>query len=175
MKTHIPFLLFFCFIFGTLKIYAQEQMDNSSKIIYATSMHNLGLKSLSNNQLQEALEYTKKAVDLRLELLGEKNKDYIISLHNLAVCYAGLCKYEDALNTELKVCNLIDVSGLHNDTINALASRLLGNHYYNMGNIEEAIKVGKEACKINKLIFGDKHFEYANSLNLLGNYYATKG
>ena len=143
--------------------------------LYATSMHNLGLKSLSNNQLQEALEYTKKAVDLRLELLGEKNKDYIISLHNLAVCYAGLCKYEDALNTELKVCNLIDVSGLHNDTINALASRLLGNHYYNMGNIEEAIKVGKEACKINKLIFGDKHFEYANSLNLLGNYYATKG
>ena len=176
MKTYCyPILLVLCLILGTVKIYAQEQIDNSSRIMYATSMHNLGLKHLSNNKLQLALEYTKKAVDYRLELLGENNKDYIKSLHNLAVCYSQLNKYNEALNTELKVSKLINETDLCNDTINAIANISLGNHFYNIGSIEEAIKIGEEACNITKRILGDENIEYANSLNLLGNYKTAKG
>lgn len=170
MKTHIPLLLFFCFIFGTLKIYAQEQMDNSAKIIYATSMHDLGYKYLSSNDFKTALEYTQKAVNLRRELLGENNLDYIKSLHNLATCHARLGDYKKAVILEENVCTLIKDTISWNE-LYAVATHLLGQYYYGVGETSKAIEIGRKACKMCKDILGETHNEYAASLSSLAYYY----
>lgn len=164
-------ILSICFLYiGTHKVYSQIQQDNSTEISYATSLHDLGYKYLSSNEFKTALDYTQKAVNLRRELLGENNLDYIKSLHNLALCHARLGDYKKAVLLEENVCSLIKDNISWNE-VYAVATHLLGQYYYGVGDITKAIEIGKKACNLCKNILGETHNEYAASLSSLAYYY----
>ena len=58
--------------------FAQTIKDNNTtQIIYATSMHDKGNKEISIGNYKKAIEYTQEAVNLRKEILGENNIEYI--------------------------------------------------------------------------------------------------
>ena len=162
-------ILLICLLCGIHLLNAQTNND-MERIIYATSMHDLGYKYLSSNDFKTAYEYTQKAVDIRRELLGENSLDYIKSLHNLAICHARLGDYNKAVVLGEHVCTLIKDSISWNE-LYAVATHLLGQYYYGAGEISKAIETGKKACKMCKDILGENHNEYAASLSSLAYYY----
>ena len=168
MIKKIPIILI-CLLVSIHILYSQTNSD-MGRILYATSLHDLGYKYLSSNEFKTALDYTQKAVNLRRELLGENNLDYIKSLHNLALCHARLGDYKKAVFLEENVCTLIKDTISWNE-LYAVATNLLGQYYYGVGETSKAIEIGKKACNLCKNIFGETHNEYAASLSSLAYYY----
>ena len=161
-------LLFSCF--GCTKTKNNNIADSS----YAASLHNKGNEEILNGNYKKAIEYTQKAVNLRKEILGDNNIEYIKSLSNLALCYAGLDDFNRAIDIEKEV--LLKTKGRSElNEINAISTRLLGSYYNLLENHKEAIDLGIKACELSKDVFGENHSEYASSLCSLGDIYISIG
>ena len=155
--------------------FAQTIKDNNTtQIIYATSMHDKGNEEILNGNYKKAFEFTQEAVNLRKEILGDNNVEYIKSLHNLALCYAGLDNINKAIDIEneilLKTKGRAELKGM-----NAIATRLLSSYYNLLDNHKEAVVVGIKACELSKDAFGENHSEYASSICSLGEIYIEIG
>lgn len=159
----------------TCNLFAQIRTSiDSTQIMYAQSLHDKGYQELSIGNFKVAINYTQKAVNLRKEILGVNDIEYLKSLHNLAICYAGIGKYNEAVHigTEVKLLtkNKFVLKELH-----AITTNLLGRYYYGLGNNEKAIEIGLEACELCKAVFGESHDEYAASLSALAYVFITIG
>ena len=165
------FIIFFlsCNLFAQIK-----PSKDSTQIIYAQSLHDKGFKELSIGNFNTAIEYTKEAVYLRRQILGENNIEYFKSLHNLSLCYAGLDDFNKAVDIVQEIL-LKTKSRLELKKMNAIATRTLGSYYKPLGNYKEAVNIGIKACELSKDAFGETHSEYASSLCTLGEAYIEIG
>lgn len=146
--------------------------------VYGQALHHAGtfyLPALKGNQPDLAEKYLLEAVEVRKEVLGNKNLDYVNSLNNLANLYremgnyaAALTLYKEALAIRKEV-----LGEKHPDY--ALSLNNLAVSCHQMGNYAAALPLYKEALAINKEVLGEKHPEYASSLNNLAVLYLNMG
>lgn len=72
------------------------QEEDTNNIFYTRVLANRGLLYHSTGRYTKSEEFTKRALDMRRNLLGEKHEAYATSLNNLAMLYKDLGKYNEA-------------------------------------------------------------------------------
>ncbi len=110
----------------------------------ATALHIKGRELNSAGNFLEGREYTKQAMEMRKQLFGEVNVDYITSLNNYASTFTMEEKYDEAIALQsrvLELCAQLETShpNLAMYTINQ------GRNYYLQGNYTEAANYWEQA------------------------------
>ena len=136
----------------------------------ATSLHEIGRKYLNEGKIAEGREYTKRAMDMRRELFGEVNEDYITSLNNYALSFNIEKQYAKARDLQghlLVLCKKLKSPppNLGMYTLN------MGHFCYLNGDKQEAAKYCEQALPLIEK-FGKM---YELLLDMLGKVYMDLG
>lgn len=138
-------VLFFCFCAGAM-IQAQTAED-------AKEFHEKGHQCLSEGMLLEGREYARQAMEIRKDLYGELNVDYITSFNNYAFSYFMADDYGEALRLQREILELCGrLEGAHPLLGMFLANA--GRSCYMIDDYASAAEYWEKA-----LLFEDKYTE----------------
>ncbi|MDR0894197.1 MAG: CHAT domain-containing protein [Prevotellaceae bacterium] len=113
----------------------------------ATRLHDLGREYLSEGKIAEGREYTTRAMNMRRELFGEVNEDYINSLNNYANSFEEEKNYAKAIELYRQVLTLCEK--LKNPHPNlGMYTLNMGRSCYLNGNTQEAAKYCEQALPL---------------------------
>lgn len=79
---------------------------NAQTVEKARELHDKGRQCLMEGNIFDGREYTRQAMEMRRELFGEINEDYITTLNNYALSYFMSEDYPEALRMQQKVLDL---------------------------------------------------------------------
>ena len=132
----------------------------------AQSLHNKGRELTEAGKIAEGREYTKRALEMRKQLFGEVNEDYINSLNNYANTFILEEDFDKAIEIQNKVLELCNQLKPTHPNLGMFLTNM-GRIYFLQGNLAEAAKKWEEA-----LSNVEKHGEmYEYLLENLGNTY----
>jgi tetratricopeptide (TPR) repeat protein len=139
--------------------------------VLAHLMNDLGATAKLLGDFTAALDFHRKAFNLRFELFGEKHPDTAVSYGNLGNTYGNLGKYEEQLEFLKKALDIqLELFGeKHPHT--AISYGNLGLAYRNLGRHQEQLEFVQKALDIGLEVFGEKHPFTATSYNNLGGAY----
>jgi tetratricopeptide (TPR) repeat protein len=103
-----------------------------------------------------SLEYDKKALEIRLNVLGESSLDTARSLINIGVVYSRLRRYGEALEHAEKGLGLV-LSEHHPEMVSGLIN--VGSIYYKMGNAKRAQEYTQRGLRLARELLGDQHVD----------------
>ena len=96
--------LFICLAFSSLS-FSQSIFGSKytkcleiSDSLMVDSLHNASNKASTSGNYREALRLEKQVLEIRRSKLGTNHEDYILSLGDLAMCYADLADFSEALD-----------------------------------------------------------------------------
>ena len=155
--------------FETMALQTRQKLfgDNSEEV--AASYNELGLiHTLSDNDLDKALEMYEKAQALYQKIHGENHPKLAIAAINIGINYQRLKLYGDAINNfeaAQKIWNNIYPNGHPNQ---AIVLRNLATTYGLLNNEKAALSYFQQSLDIYKKAYGDKHPDIAGTYNELG-------
>lgn len=153
-------LLCICILmFSPLTLCGQTQEE-------AQALHDKGRELMEAGKVTEGRGYTKRALDMRKQLFGEMNEDYINSLNNYANSFCMEENYPKAVEIQEKVMSLCGKLKKTHPNIGMYTTNM-GRFYYLNGNMQEAVKWWEKAIPLVEK-YGSM-YEYL--LNNLGNAY----
>ena len=156
----ISCLLFICILmFVPMALCGQTQEE-------AQALHDKGRELMEAGKIAEGREYTKRALDMRKQLFGEVNEDYINSLNNYANSFYMEENYPKAVEIQEKVMILCGELKKTHPNIGMYTTNM-GLFYYLNGNMQEAAKYWEKAIPLVEK-YGSM---YEFLLNNLGNTY----
>jgi tetratricopeptide (TPR) repeat protein len=129
----------------------------------------------SLGKYDEAMDYQKKALDMRIDAYGEQHAIVASSYTDIGNIYKLSGKYDEAMEYYTKAIDIyikcfgdrhIDVASLHNN---------IGNLAYSLGKYEEALEHHKNAISIKIECLGERHVDVASSYTNIGNVYYSLG
>ncbi|MFM7449309.1 MAG: tetratricopeptide repeat protein [Leptolyngbyaceae cyanobacterium] len=137
--------------------------------LLATSLNSLAQLYASQGRYEEAEPLLREALQLRRELLGERNPDVATSLNNLALLYNAQGRYEEAepLYREALQLRRELLGDRHPDVATSLNNLAL--LYKDQGRYEEAEPLYLEALAILAQAVGTDH---PNFQTVFGNFFA---
>lgn len=135
----------------------------------ADSLHQLGKKYFSEGNIQEGRRATLEALEIRKELFGEINEDYITSLNNIALSYFFEDNLTKAMELQSKVLELCNNLPQQHQNIGMYTTNM-GRYCYVANDTENAITHLETALPIVEK-YGE---EYVFILNVLRNIYFNK-
>jgi len=118
-------------------------------------------------QFNLALPVAEKAFKIRVEVLGAKHPDTLISLNNLAGIYYSIGRLDDALWL-LKIYKQIKLEEAQQYNAKVL-------ELYKKGEAQQAVLYAEKVFKIYKEVLGEKHPDTLTSLNNLALIYQDLG
>lgn len=135
----------------------------------AQVLHDKGREAFNSGKIIEGREYTLQAMEMRKELFGEVNEDYITSLNNYALSFAMDNNVLKAIDLQKKVLSLCaELSKPHKNI--GMYTMNMGHFYYQVKDHDNAIKYWELA-----LTLVEKHGElYEKLLDLLGSIYIDR-
>ncbi|MBA8667322.1 tetratricopeptide repeat protein [Holosporaceae bacterium 'Namur'] len=159
---------------GILKYYIKaesvqrriEKTSSSEQAEYADLIDGIGITLHHLDRKAEALEYHKRAMEIRERVLGKKHLDYATSLNNMGGILSDLGKYEEAMlyyKAALKIAK-------NNPNESVLYLHNIGCIYAEQDKYKEALKHFRKAQAIERNNMGEEknlHILY----NLSGLYY----
>ncbi len=152
-----------------LQIRQQQFGDNSEQV--AASYNELGLiYTLSDSDLDKALEMYEKAQVLYRKIHGENHPKLAIAAINIGINYQRLKLYGDAINnfeTAQKIWAGIYPNGHPNQ---AIVLRNLATTYGLLNNEKAALSYFQQSLNIYKRSYGEKHPDIAGTYNELGRF-----
>ncbi len=155
--------------FETMALQTRQTLfgDNSEEV--AASYNELGLiYTLSDNDLDKALEMYEKAQALYQKIHGENHPKLAIAAINIGINYQRLKLYGDAINnfeTAQKIWGNIYPNGHPNQ---AIVLRNLATTYGLLNNEKAALSYFQQSLDIYKKAYGEKHPDIAGTYNDLG-------
>jgi tetratricopeptide (TPR) repeat protein len=164
---------------------AQEQVIKALKLYEARKQPDLILKAHLVNDLGSIygelgdygreLEYHRKALAIRLEVLGERHPDTASSLNNIGSAYGELGNYGRQLEYYQKALAIRqEVLGeRHSDT--ATSFNNIGMAYGDLGDYGRNLEYHQKALAIRQEVLGERHPDTAASLNNVGSAYGNLG
>ncbi len=152
-----------------------RQGDNSDTALEAHLFNDLGLCYGALGDYKRHLEYTEKALNVRLELFGECHKDTAQALDSVGSAYANLGDDERGLEYMEKALNVrLELFGeRHPNT--ALSFNNVGVACSNLGDHKRNLEYSKKALDIRLELFGERHPNTALSFNNVGGAYSNLG
>ncbi|MFP3041410.1 tetratricopeptide repeat protein [Treponema primitia] len=156
--------------------YFNLEGDGTDKETIGRYYNNIGVfvcKVLADYGL--ALEFSKKALAIKEEVLGPDHPDTAASYTNIGLAYSNMGNYETALKFQQKALAIQEkVLGLeHPDTTGSYNN--IGGVYWNMGNYEKALEFFQRDLTISAKVFGLEHPDTAQSYNNIGTIYGDMG
>ena len=126
-------------------------------------------------KFQDALEVSEKALNTRLNVLGENHPDVAESYNNVGVEYGNLGDHQKAMEYLEKALNIrLSIFGEnHPDVAESYNNVGLGFGY--LGDYQKALEYTKKALIIWLSIFGENHPKVALSYNNVGLEYGNLG
>ena len=141
----------------------------------ADNYHNLAIAYSTIGQGKKAIEYGKKALNIREKIHGEEHGDVAISYHNLALAYSNIGKHEQAIEYEIKALNIREkIHGEEHGDV-AMSYSNLAVYYTNIGRHEQAVECDIKALNIREKIHGKEHGDVAMSYYSLAVHYTNIG
>lgn len=146
------------------------QSNETRLAIVADSLHKRGRELINEGKISEGREYTRQAMEIRKELLGEVSEDYITSLNNYAYSFGAENNWQKAVELQEQVMVLCGkLKTPHKNT--GMYTTNMGRYYYMKGDMPKAAKMWEQALPLV-----EKHGEiYEFLLNSLGSVYSTMG
>lgn len=136
----------------------------------AKNLHEKGRAYLNEGKIAEGREYTIKAMDMRRQLFGEVNDDYITSLNNYANTFVMEENYSKGIELYRQVLELCSKLPVPHSNLGLFVTNM-GRAFYLKGDKTEATKYFNQALSLV-----EKHGElYEFLLNTLGLIYDENG
>lgn len=153
------FLCICILMFAPLMLCGQTQEE-------AQALHDKGRELMEAGKVAEGRDYTKRALDMRKQLFGEVNEDYINSLNNYANSFCMEGNYPKAVEIQKEVMSLCGKLKEPHPNLGMYTTNM-GRFYYLNGDMQEAVKWWEEAISLVEK-YGSI---YEFLLNNLGNAY----
>jgi CHAT domain-containing protein/Tfp pilus assembly protein PilF len=155
----------------TARFYENWEKATENSLI---ALQNLGAIYYSQKQYDKSAIYYEKALAVQRALTGEKDKDYISLLNNLANADTYLKKYHAADSVYQKLLEL--KKEVYGDSSLEYAGTLknLANLYKNQGKYKEAEPLYLKASVIIRDSLSVNNAEYVNILNNLAGIYKNE-
>ncbi|WP_371227528.1 tetratricopeptide repeat protein [Roseovarius sp. 2305UL8-3] len=148
----------------------EEQGEFSHE--HGTSLACRGLSCRHVNDLEGAVESTRKSNEIAHRNLGKDHPDYAASLNNLASLYYAINRLEDAEPLAKQASDISKAALGENHPTYAISLSNLAALYRGMSRLEDAESLYKKAIELGKATIGENHPDYAMLLNNLGHLYA---
>ncbi len=152
-----------------------ESMDQPDPELHANLLNDLGTTCgrLANYRAQ--IDYHKRALAIRQEVLGERHPDTASSLNNVGTDYGDLGDYKKQLEYFEKALAIRqEVLGKrHPDT--ALSLNSVGTAYGELGDYNNKLEYQQKALAIRQEVLGERHPDTALSLNNVGGAFGKLG
>lgn len=121
-------------------------------------------------RFEEALEKQKKALDIQIEIHGDKHWSTALTLRDIAISLYSLGKYQEAFNEFWKTLNIQkDLFGSEYHEVGETLHYLAICHAA-LGNVSDAGTNQEEALSILTKCYGESHFLVATALSNMGSY-----
>jgi tetratricopeptide (TPR) repeat protein len=168
----------------------ENPLDKKKYVIYADSLlqhiHDLheDAATLANNlsliyqalgQLEPALEFQKKAINILENVLDKNHPNLASSYNNLSMIYQDLGQLEPALEFQLKDVKISEQILDKNHPSLATSYNNLSLIYQDLGQLEPALEFQKKATEIYEAVLDKNHPSLATSYNNLSLIYQTMG
>lgn len=131
---------------------------------YAIALNNLAMVYSKECNFRDALTQYEKAAEIQCRTLGPNHPDYANTMNNISVVYQEIGDYRRAIDYLTRCAKIESRPPLEA----ALTHRNLGSSYMALGNYAEAEKWYRRCADIQFKIIGDRHPDYAGTLNNLG-------
>lgn len=127
------------------KAISAYEKNNDKNADYATCLHQIAI-CMSEEAPEKAMLFAQEAMNLRKELFGELNEDYINSLNNVGVFYRILGQYDKAVQIHKKVLELsLQLTPIHKNT--AMYAQCIALDYEMAGDKNNALAAYENALK----------------------------
>lgn len=150
-----------------------ERVNKSELELKAHLLNDLGFCYSSLGDYNRALEYSEKALKIRLELFGELHLETARSFNNVGADYDNLRDYKRGLEYAEKALEIrLDLFGERHPN-SASSFNSVSADYSNLGDYKRALRYSEKALEIRLELLGDKHpdtiFSVINLVNILSN------
>jgi tetratricopeptide (TPR) repeat protein len=152
-----------------------EQMNDSDLKLKAHLLNDLGFCYGFFGDYKRALEYNKKALEIRLELFGERHPETASSFDSVGSKINLLRDYKHALEYSKKALEIrLELFGeRHPETASSLDS--VSTDYNGLRDYKLALEYSEKALKIRLELFGKHHPDTARSFDSVGIDYSYLG
>jgi tetratricopeptide (TPR) repeat protein len=154
---------------------ARLNRPDEAKELQGHLLHDLGTVFGNLGDPRLALEYQKKALLLRRELLGERHQDTALSYNNVGNTYCDLGDFRAALEHSEKALSLQrDLLGeMHRDTARSYGN--VGRTHIHLGDYQLALQYAEKSLSILKALLGDGHPDTGKLYGSVGVAYGRLG
>lgn len=151
------------------------ETDKTKKKFTVLIYNNLGIIHRSRGEYDKAINHFKKALDIKIQALGEKHPSVADTYGNLGIAYGSKGEYDKAINYFEKALDIkIPVMGeKHSDVAKTYSN--LGIVYRSKDEYDKAIDYYKKALDIKIPALGEQHSSVAQTYHNLGIVYQFKG
>ena len=151
----------------SIPVYSQDK----TLLVQADSLHKQGLELVSNGEYQEAIVCFINAAEIRGEILGKEDLEYLRSLNNIGVCYDYLEEYDKAIDYLEQARSIREriVGKEHPDYLQSLKN--IGRHCVRIEDYSTAIDYYKQVLSIQDVTEGRENADYASTLRIIGDSY----
>lgn len=149
-----------------------ESDDNSNYL--AGFYNNLGNNYFQKADLNNAIEYYIKSLELKLKLLGENDPDVGGSYLNIGIINTVKGDYNEAIRYNNKALRTFLNTIGKNHPATSWVYNNLGVCYGEKGDYEKAIDCHNKSLRIRLNIWGENHPTVAESYSNLGNCFGNK-
>lgn len=159
----------------TQALEAAEQNGQVSVAQQATYWNNLGYFNERQRNLEIALGYYEKALEMRLAVFGADDLQIADSYNNIGTVQSKLGRYDEGFENLRKNLRLrTRLLGEHDASV-AVSLNNLGNAYNLQGNHQAALPLFQQALDIDMALHGPHHPTVAIRWNNLGDAYRGLG
>jgi CHAT domain-containing protein/Flp pilus assembly protein TadD len=157
------------------ELLARLDPEERGQLQEATTLNMQVFQLWKAGKSREALPLARQAVAIRRRLLGERHRDYALSLLNLAAQHQALGQWKEAEPLYRQVLDLRKqmLGERHPDY--AISLNNLAVLYKDQGDYAKAEPLFCQARDIYKQVLGERHPDYATSLNNLAMLYHVQG
>ncbi|MGE5342715.1 MAG: tetratricopeptide repeat protein [Candidatus Omnitrophota bacterium] len=148
-----------------------EQRDEN----LATLANNLSAIYKYIGQLDRALEFQLKALDIRKVLLDSQHPDLATSYNNISLIYSDLDQLDRALEFQSKALSIFEEVLDNQHPLLASSYNNISTIYKNLGQLDRALEFQLKALDIRKALFDPQHPDLAMSYNNISMIYQDMG
>jgi len=126
-------------------------------------------------QLEKALEFQLKALDIREQVLAKNHPDLATSYNNVSLIYQDMGQLEKALEFQLKALEIREKVLAKNHPSLATSYNNVSLIYQDMGQLEKALEFQLKALEIREKVLAKNHPSLATSYNNVSMIYKAMG
>jgi len=161
-----------------------EWVDFAAQLLSFITDNDKNLAALANNlsaiylalgQMEKALAFQEKAIQIREAVLAPNHSDLAQSYNNLSAIYQALGQMEKALEFQEKAIQILEVVLAPNHPHLAASYNNLSAIYQALGQMEKALEFQEKAIQILEVVLAPNHPHLAASYNNLSAIYQALG